>query len=159
MSTYYFDASALVKIYIHESGSQWVEKIFLSTARPKKPRHQIALSKIGIVEVAAAISRQERLGGIGADIKRDLYGKFIADCHGRYRLINLTDDIIQLAADLTQRQNLRGYDAVHLASAIWINREFQSMKLANLVFTAADDLLCRVAKDEGLTTENPNFYE
>ena len=62
------------------------------------------------------------------------------------------------AIELTAHHRLRGYDAVHLACALHLNRELLANELPPLTFVAADDDLLKAAQDEGLETENPNLY-
>ena len=59
MSVYYFDSSALVKLYAREVGSTWVEAVADLSAG-----NQIYTANITEVEVASAISRRRREGQI-----------------------------------------------------------------------------------------------
>ena len=64
--------------------------------------------------------------------------------------MELGDDILLLARDLIQRRPLRGFDAVHLASAL-------RLKLAlgeTITFAAADDRLLKAAEAESLEPLN-----
>ena len=63
-----------------------------------------------------------------------------------------------MAVKLTQRQKLRGCDAIHLAAALAGNEELLSKSLPPLAFVAADEGLLKAAKAEGLSTENPNLH-
>ena len=67
-------------------------------------------------------------------------------------------EITDLAVKLTQRQKLRGCDAIHLASALAGNEELLSQNLLPLTFVAADEDLLKAAEAEGLPTENPNRH-
>jgi predicted nucleic acid-binding protein len=64
MTTYYFDSSGIVKYYIPEPGSQWVNGVVDAQTKEGKWRYYIAMAQIGIVEVAAAIARRRRMGQI-----------------------------------------------------------------------------------------------
>ena len=66
--------------------------------------------------------------------------------------------IINSAVDLTQSHYLRGYDAVHLATALAMNAELLRKHLPPLTFVAADEDLLEAAEAEGLPTENPNLH-
>jgi len=61
MATYYFDTSALVKLYVAEPGSGWVDHLVNALGADGRPEHVIALSRIALVEVAAAVARRGRL--------------------------------------------------------------------------------------------------
>ncbi len=49
------------------------------------------------------------------------------------------------------RRPLRGYDAVHLAAALDLDRHLRHAGLPAVTFVAADAALCRAAAAEGLT--------
>lgn len=157
MGSYYFDTSAVVKLYISEVGSSWVENI-VSQRDGYNFAHTIAFVKIGIVETAAALTRRQRMGHITLEERDQLYASFMRDAERRYVTLAVGDDLLLLAADLTQRHLLRGYDAVHLAGAISLNRRLIAARLSPLTFVSADGILCDVACVEGLVAENPNNY-
>lgn len=52
---HYFDSSAVVKIYLQEIGSDWVETVCLQNSEG-----EIAISQIAGAEVCAAIHRRHR---------------------------------------------------------------------------------------------------
>ena len=66
--------------------------------------------------------------------------------------------MIDSAIQLTRRQKLRGYDAIHLACALALNKPLVDDGLPSLTFIAADDNLLAAACAEGLATENPNDH-
>jgi uncharacterized protein len=64
--------------------------------------------------------------------------------------VELDDDILLLARDLIQRRPLKGFDAVHLASAL-------RLKVAlgeEVTFAAADGRLLKAAEGENLEPLN-----
>jgi predicted nucleic acid-binding protein len=158
MTSYYLDSSVLAKLYIAEPGSQWMLTLFNAVGMNNKPVNHLAFSKIGIVEVAAAISKRMRMQQITPEKRDHVFRSFLADCNTRFKLLGLTDQIIYLAAELTQRSALRGYDAVHLAAALVLNQQLNAARLPELIFISADHLQCQVAIAEGLSTENPSQY-
>ena len=60
--------------------------------------------------------------------------------------------------NLTSRQKLRGYDAVQLAVALTMHGTFVSRQLPPLTLISADRDLLTAAKNEGLSTDDPNQY-
>jgi predicted nucleic acid-binding protein len=62
------------------------------------------------------------------------------------------------AVELTGRHPLRGYDAVHLATALTLNTALREADTSPLVFVAADTRLCEAAGREGFLSENPNEH-
>ena len=65
---------------------------------------------------------------------------------------------VDSAIQLTRRQKLRGYDAIHLACALTLHKPLIDHGLPPLTFIAADDNLLAAAQSEGLTTANPNDH-
>lgn len=150
---YCFDSSAVVKRYAPETGSEWVK----SLVAPESTL--IYLGQIGIVEIAAALSRKVRTRELLQDEYEAALWLFLSDIrHEEYILTPLNDQIIELSVKLTRRHPLRGYDAVHLASALTLSAALQNAELPSLTFVAADTQLCVAAQREGLPTENPNDY-
>ena len=117
MATYYFDTSATVKRYVAEPGTAEIDEVLDATPRGRS-RHTVAFVSVGIVEVVAAFSRLERMGAITALQWNELATQFSADLSSRYLALEVTKPIVQEASALTRRRGLRGYDAVHLASAM-----------------------------------------
>ena len=154
MSVLYLDSSAVVKRYSSELGSAWVKAITNVRAE-----HTIMFSEITLAEVAAAFAAKSRAPQ-GPSVRwRDLALKrFLTDSTDQYNLLGVQREIIDLAVKLTQRQKLRGCDAIHLAAALAANEELLSKKLPPLTFVAADKDLLEAAEAEGLPTENPNLH-
>ncbi len=158
MPPLYLDSSAVVKIYIPETGSAWVRSLTEAVTPEGEWENEIAFAKIGIVEIVAAIAKRRRKRDITAEQQKKLTANFLDDCVERFAEFDADDSIIKLAVDLAQRHPLRGYDAVHLATAITLNRTLVARELPPLTFTSADNVLCKAAKGEDLLTENPNDY-
>lgn len=73
-------------------------------------------------------------------------------------MLPVTSQRVDEAIELTARHKLRGYDAVLLACALYLNRVLLENDLPPLILVAADNDLLQAAHDEGLETENPNLY-
>ncbi len=152
MPTYYLDASAVVKRYVSEMGSAWVQALC------SNEENTLIMAEITLAEVASAFARATRGGRISAEERLSYLDLFIGDCAERYRLVATERTIIDRAVDLTQSHYLRGYDAVHLATALAMNAELLQRQLLPLTFVAADGDLLDAAGAEGLPTENPNLH-
>ncbi len=148
----YFDSSALVKRYLAETGSAWVQ------ARCNDPARTIATVELGRVEVAAAFAAKLRGKFITRAEYQEARTKLAADAQKRYHLIPVTTRRVDEAIELTARHRLRGYDAVHLACALYINQALLEDDLPPLTLVAADDDLLEAAQAEGLDVRNPNHY-
>ena len=66
--------------------------------------------------------------------------------------------VINIGLDLAKQYPLRGYDAVQLASALFLNRLRIVESLSPIVFLSADERVNKVALAEGLLVENPNNH-
>ncbi len=134
----YLDTSSLVKLYVEEEGSQAVRsQVSKATA--------VATSTIAHVEARAAFARKHREGGLSEEEYDHVLGHFRQDW-AAYLAIDVSDAIVTLAGDLTERHDLRGFDAIHLASALALRDKLQS----SIVFSCADERLTAAAEAQGL---------
>ncbi len=151
---YYFDSSAAVKRYASEKGSRWVKDIVEPAAE-----NIIYLGQIGVVEIAAALSKKVRIGELAQENYEAALQLFLADVQNEeYITANLSDAIIQLAVELTKRHPLRGYDAVHLATALSLNAVLLNAGAPTIAVVTGDRILREAARDEGLPVENPDEH-
>ncbi len=149
MPVFFLDSSAIVKRYVAESGSTWVQA--LCDDRDSV----IILGEITLAEVAAAFSRIVRERRVMPLERQEFLDLFLGDADEEYELAPIDRSIIDIAVDLTQRHPLRGYDAVQLATALNVNEELVELELPELVFVAADGVLLAAAEAEGLDARNP----
>ena len=110
MSILYLDTSALVKQYVREAGSREVQNLI-------KSAEHAGTSLIARTEMAAAFSRAVRMKLLSSDEGGSSWNQFLTDWGSLSRL-RVSGQIIDRAADLAWDYSLRGYDAVHLASAV-----------------------------------------
>ena len=61
-------------------------------------------------------------------------------------IIGVSEDIIQLAADLIEKYKIRSFDGIHLASAVLLNKQIKS----KLIFPSWDKKLLKSAQKEEL---------
>ncbi len=138
----YLDTSALIKRFVAEKGSPLIRVLVTQEG-------SVATAKIAYAEVYAALTRRHREG----HLSDGLYGlsckQFESDWRAYIR-VDLRDEILVLARDLIRRHPLRGFDAIHLASALSLKRALGE----EITFTAADDRLLRAAKAERLRALN-----
>ncbi|WP_136709646.1 type II toxin-antitoxin system VapC family toxin [Agromyces sp. H66] len=103
------DSSAIVKLYADEEGHEHVRSL-----------DAMIVSAIARVEVPAAFWRKNRMGELSAQDARTLvqaFGRDLAGPTGRLVTLQLTNEVLERAAELTAIHGLRAYDAVQLASA------------------------------------------
>lgn len=151
MMTYYLDTSALIKRYVDEVGSDWL-RATLDT------QPSVVIVHLTIVEVTSALMRRRREGALTPTEYTRVQNAFRSDCLCEYEMVTAVGDIIDQANRLLERQPLRAYDAVHLATAVVANQQLLANDLAPLTFLSADDRLNKAASAEGLTIDNPNHY-
>lgn len=149
MPAYFFDASALVKRYLRETGSEWVRQLI---AR-EQPR--IFISSLSGVEVVAAIMRKERAGEIRAPERDKTLRAFRREFTTNYTLVPPVPPVINTAMDLLLSHALRAYDAVQLASALSLP---PLPRGTTLIFVSADEQLLSITRTLGFAIENPNLH-
>jgi uncharacterized protein len=159
LAIYFFDSSGLVKRYVAETGTGWVQSIADPSAG-----HRIYISQITGVEVIAAINRRVSTGSPSrADADKAIV-EFRQDYANQYNVLEITDQVIEAAMAFTETYILRAYDAVQLAASVAIN----SVLIAEnatlgipapvgpvLMLISADGDLNTAASTEGLIVENP----
>jgi predicted nucleic acid-binding protein len=103
----YFDASALVKLFVAEKGSDQVRKWV--AAGP------VFTARLSLVEIDAAVTRRHRAGDLGPGSLRTFDEDFarVADT---WILQEFTPEVVARARTLVRETPLRAADAIHLAS-------------------------------------------
>ncbi|MGE0083445.1 MAG: type II toxin-antitoxin system VapC family toxin [Desulfococcaceae bacterium] len=150
MNLYYFDSSALVKQYVYETGSLWVQAVTASNL--------VFVSRITRVEVLSALSRLKREGKIDSPKLSATMQLFDYDWIYRYHIVELDHQITEHAGQLVQQYPLRAYDSVQLATALKLHSFYSVRDLFVLIFVSADDRLLNAAQSEKMFGENPNIY-
>lgn len=135
----YLDASALVKRYVAEAGSPEVEALI-------NEAQAIGTAVISRAEVAAALARAARSGLVTSEAATKALQAFNADWEHLVRL-QLGEPLAARAAALAWEHGLRGFDAVHLASALaWSESLGETLAVATY-----DRELWRGARASGLS--------
>ncbi len=159
MVTYYLDTSVVVKLYVNEPGSEWLrERLRFSPSGLMSLDRLLLSSALLRVEAWSAFTRRMRDGTVGVAEYRDLIRLFDEHCRGMYRLVILDERIIEQACRLIESHPLRGYDAVHLSTALYVNQRLAEGGKPGLIFLSSDDRLNDAAIAEGLSVDNPNYY-
>lgn len=133
----YLDTSAFIKLVIDEPYSSEVLNIW-SRAR------LVVSSRLLYPEaraVLAAAARGGRLRPKGLPPARDRLEHLWQDV----AYVEVTPELATRAGDLAERHRLRGFDAVHLSSALEIDA-------ADTVLVSSDGRLTQAARSLGLTT-------
>ncbi|MBI2061225.1 MAG: type II toxin-antitoxin system VapC family toxin [Nitrospirae bacterium] len=114
-SPVYLDTSALIKIYVSESGSDELEDAL-------EGRTDLLVSDLSITEATSAIWRRVRQSHLSARDAGRVYQRLIRDLRdGQYQHLDLTPDTHRRAEQflmtLGTSQSLRAADALHIALA------------------------------------------
>lgn len=107
----YLDASALVKRYVAEVGS-------VEMGRLIGEADALGTAVISRAEVSAALVRAVRVNLLTREAAAAALKAFSADWKNLIRL-QLTEALVARAVALAWEHGLRGYDAVHLATALF----------------------------------------
>lgn len=136
--TRYFDASALVKRYVRETGSITVRRLLTSGIA--------ATSRLSEVEVASGIIRRAREGAFRIQQRDRMLTALLLDLPA-LAVVELIPEISADARSLLVRHALRASDAIQLASCLYLQRQMGQ----SVPFVAFDRRLMEAARAEGLT--------
>ena len=139
----YFDTSALVKRYVTEKGSEKLDEMLAVNSFA-------ATSKLTYAEILSAFTRRYREGEYSKNWLLKIIGNFEAEIE-EFSVVDVKDDLLPIVKQLLLRHALRGSDAIHLASAIWLKNALKE----NITFAASDANLLKAAEKEGLIVINP----
>ena len=117
----YCDTSALVKLYFEEKHSADVSGL-------RRNAETVAISVVGYAEFLAALNRKRREGDLDAGAFRRVAARFQEDWEGLVR-VEITDELNLLAASLLGSYPLRGFDALHLASALLLRERLRTREI------------------------------
>lgn len=95
VNAYFLDSSALVKRYVPETGSAWVQAISaLSTG------NLIIMARITWVEVLSALARRQREGSLSITDVSLIIQRFRFDLNNQYQVIDLDQSLAESAGSL-----------------------------------------------------------
>ncbi len=106
----YLDASAAIKRYVIEPGTAEVHQAIEASSL-------VGTGLISRAEIAAALAKARRMGVLLPDEAEAALEAFRAEWPDFVR-IQITEALVARADSLAWQHGLRGYDAVHLASAL-----------------------------------------
>ncbi len=153
VNAYFLDSSALVKRYVPETGSAWVQALAdVATG------NLLIIARITWVEVLSALARRQRDGSLSAPDVDLIIQRFRFDLNNQYQVVELDRALAESAGQLVKQYPLRAYDAIQLASVLRIQPAFATATSTSLVFLTADDRLLTIAQAAGLVTDNPNNH-
>lgn len=141
----YVDTSALVKRYIREARSEDVIAVI-------EQAEAVGSSVLARVEIAAAFAKATRLGWVEEQSASRAWKDFLGHWPSFTRIV-VSTGIIDRASTFAWEYGLRGYDAMHFASAlIW--REALASPITLATF---DRELWLAAQKSGMDVWPPNL--
>ncbi len=155
----YLDTSALVKLYVEEEGSEDVDAAVRDASR-------VATSAVAYPEARAAFARLERDEDITPRERRAAVEDLDADWN-LLGVLDQTRDLARFCGRLAQKHGLRGFDAVHLGSAVAVRvaselkreadqrRSGSEITTEEVFFHTYDERLKRAARSELRVYEPP----
>ena len=148
MAAFYVEASAIVKHYRSEVGSNVVRELL--TAPPVADRFHTSL--LSTVEVTSATYRQTRTGRIQDRWAQQAMAHFRATVAGHFRIWPLGDGTMATAVVVAEQHRLRAGDAIHLATASGVAALAPQQPL---VLVSSDGELLQAAAAAGLAALDP----
>ena len=139
----YLDSSAFVKRYLKEEGT---DALTLIISKGK----MIATSKLTFPELISAFMRKQRTGEVTKKSLETALETFEADWDKIF-VVEFHDELLPKIKLLIGKYPLKGGDAVHLSSALWLQQTVKE----KVTFVASDEGLLRAARSEKLTILNP----
>jgi len=134
----YLDTSSLVKLYAPESESAAVKQLVAAA-------DVTATSRVAYVETRAAFARKRREHSVSLKDYRIIVHDFDHDWES-YFIVDVSDVLVKTAGQLAEKHALRGYDAIHLASAAIVHSQGDWP----VNFSCFDARLSGAARREGL---------
>ena len=134
----YFDTSSLVKLYVDEEFSDVVGGL-LDTC------DAAATSIIAYAEARAAFARRYRENAVSPTEYKNIVTDFDSDWID-FIIVNISYDLIRQSGELAEKHALRGFDAIHLSSAMILKQKIGS----DIAFSCFDSKLNFAAKQVSL---------
>jgi len=131
----YLDTSAVVPILVEEPTTTTCRRIWLDADR-------LVTTRLTYVEVAAALAMAGRRGRVTAREHDHAWTNFL-ELWTAIDVVDVNAEIITSAATLARPYSLRGYDAVHCATAIAVND-------VEMVAAAGDRQMLDAWREQGL---------
>ncbi len=132
----YLDTSALVKLYVAETGTDAV-------ATAVERATALVTVRITYAEARAAFAQHARAKGLGAGMLRRVV-RHLDEEWGQYSIVEVTDALVRRAGVLAERHRLRGYEAVQLSAAV----DLRAAGAADVAFASFDARLNQAARRE-----------
>lgn len=132
----YFDTSMLMKLVVDD------ELLAAEAARLWLDSEFVLCAEIGYAETRAALAAAHRSGRLEST-QFDTAKRQFEQLWTQISIVNVNSHLIRSAGDVAESDSLRGYDAVHLASALVASAR---------VMASANQRITEAASMRGLST-------
>lgn len=153
----YLDSSALIKHYQNEQGSEALER----RLEAERGNSRIVFTSVlTYAEIHAIIARRTREGYLSAKKGNELHDRFDTDWVLELSPVELAVGVLGFVRRIVKEHFLRGADAIHLASALWL-RDAAKLRAgpgkydSEVEFSSSDQRLCNAAQRFGLQVFDP----
>ncbi|HEX7051681.1 MAG TPA: type II toxin-antitoxin system VapC family toxin [Longimicrobiales bacterium] len=154
MRFFYFDTSALVKVYAYEGYGSDKVRALVKSATLSRPTARIVVCDIALAEAESAIARKERKTEIRRSEATRMIDRLRSDMLDResspYQVI-LSSSVVGEAGQWSRQYNLKGMDAIQFAAAL--AAMYSTPAGDEFCFVCADDRLCDAARAENMPVD------
>ena len=150
MAFYYLETSALVKLYVRETGTDRLLRLITAP-----DAHQFAILAVAQVELRSAVGRRERERDLDEQSAAAVLERFDFHLGTMFVRQGVSDAVLDRACAVIDRYPLRGYDALQLAGCLVL----QSAAPSTPIFVCADQQLLLAAETEGLVWLDPTVEQ
>jgi predicted nucleic acid-binding protein len=131
----FLDSSALVKYYVHESGSEDVAELLNSV--------EVVTSSLCLIEILSAFNRLRRNRKILPGQYKSLKASLLNDLR-TFEIISINELVLSKTVRVIERASVKSLDAIQIASALASSVE---------LFVTSDHKQSEAAQINGLTTK------
>jgi len=139
LALYYLETSALVKLYVHEEGTERLLKL-------TEAGNRFAILSLAQVELRAAIRRRQRMGGLSPAEANGLLEAFRQHSEKEFLVQPFSESLLDVAFALLDAYALRAYDSMQLAGYLMLR---SISDFDQPIFVCADKALLSAAENEG----------
>jgi predicted nucleic acid-binding protein len=136
----FFDTSALIKRYIDETGSQYVDRLFFET-------DEIFVAPITEIECISTIKRLRVEHQIKANDYNHLM-KEIREDFSYFSVIEFSEHLVEVSIRLIEKYQLKTLDSIQLSSALKVKDQIEN-------FIVSDNKLKATAHREQFSIIDP----
>ena len=152
MNYFYLDASAWVKRYHTERGSNLIDLFFDTATKPQR----IISSLWSLGETFASLNRTKNRFNIPEEKFNKITFAFFTDCENLH-LLPLSDNQLFTSIFYIKKYSLNSADAYHLSAILQLKETLASLN-HTVILISADERLIKSAECEGIRFFDPENH-